>query len=162
MAKKPESRLQRRIRHALEKTHGGFWRKQHGGPFSAAGLPDLLGYVSGVPFQLEIKRDDKRSKPTLLQLETILSLRANGVVADIVTNEEDAIDLVTYHTQSPFIRLSGEGLQIWSTKKIRGIIDGTRNGEDTRSTRDSLRKVRPAKGTERPRRLSLIGDDSLG
>lgn len=53
--KKGESKLQRKIRRALEKEVGGFWFKVHGGPFQQVGLPDLLGCVQGLYITVEVK-----------------------------------------------------------------------------------------------------------
>lgn len=153
MTKKAETRLQSKIRKRIERDFGGFWRKQWGGRFAGAGLPDLLGYVEAVPFQLEVKLPSKRSKPTVLQLETILKLREAGVVADIITSEEEAVKLVGYWvkeiTSGRAVRFSEIGYTLWSREKILSFIDGARNREERRRQRHHARVVKESRRPER-------------
>lgn len=97
MAKQPESRLQAKIRRQLEKTVGGWWFKVWGGPFTAAGIPDLIGCVEGYFFALEVKRPIRSSKPSAIQLKTIESIILKGEgVACVVRSPEEAIAVVRY------------------------------------------------------------------
>lgn len=96
MAKQPESRLQKKIQDRLRREVGGWWFKQHGGPFTPAGIPDLIGCVEGLFFALEVKLPRKSSKPSAIQLETIRDIVIKGGgVATIVRSEEEALDVVT-------------------------------------------------------------------
>lgn len=93
MSKKPESRLQLKIRHELEREVGGFWFKVHGSEYQDAGLPDLIGCRGGLFFGFEVKTDS--GEPSRIQLETIKKIKMNGGgVASVVTTPEEAIFLV--------------------------------------------------------------------
>lgn len=93
MAKKPESRLQKNIRSALEKELGGVWYKIHGGPFQHSGIPDFLGCVDGLFFGLEVKVPG-RGKLSELQKIEIAAIKLAGGVAGVVTSPQEAIKLV--------------------------------------------------------------------
>lgn len=94
MSEKPETRLQKRIREALERTFpGSFWRKIHGGPYQRKGLPDLLGCVQGRFFGLEVKCPDG-DPPTPLQSKTMKKIREAGGGSCVVTSPEEAIDAI--------------------------------------------------------------------
>lgn len=94
MAKKRESRRQLRIQKALRREYGEelFIFKVHGGPFMAAGLPDLIGCVRGLFFAFEVKEPD--GTPSALQLEIIADIIKAGGCAGIVVEPEDAIDFI--------------------------------------------------------------------
>lgn len=93
MAKQPESRLQQRIRAALEAAFPGSWLfKVHGGPFQPAGVPDLVGTVEGLFIGLEVKMPDGTVSP--IQARTIEMIRAAGGIAEVVTSVEEAIAAV--------------------------------------------------------------------
>lgn len=94
MAKKPESRLQRNIRRHLEQSFRCRFFKVWGGPFTEAGLPDLVGCVDGLFIGLEVKRDAKDSQPTEIQLETLRSFRRCGGYACVVTSTAEAAAVV--------------------------------------------------------------------
>jgi hypothetical protein len=88
-----ESGLQRRIRERLEITFPhSWWTKFHGGPFTRAGIPDLLGCVDGQFFAFEVKRPGKQ--PTAVQLKTISIIRQAGGVSHVVETPEEAVELV--------------------------------------------------------------------
>lgn len=91
MSKQPESRLQKSIQDHLRKSVGGWWFKVWGGPFTPAGIPDLIGCVDGMFFALEVKLPKKSSKPLAIQLETIRDIvMKGGGVATIVRSKEEA------------------------------------------------------------------------
>jgi hypothetical protein len=94
LAKKPESRLQRQIRKGLKAEVGGWWRKIHGGPFQAAGIPDLLGCVEGHFIGLEVKHPDQNAEVSELQLKNIREIRRNGGTAEVVESLEEALSFV--------------------------------------------------------------------
>jgi hypothetical protein len=95
MAKKPETRLQRKIRTDLTKEVGGWWVKIHGGPYQAAGIPDLVGCVEGLFFALEVKRPDDTKGASPIQLRTMKKIRTKGQgIACIVESPEEAIEVV--------------------------------------------------------------------
>jgi hypothetical protein len=91
--KKPESRLQARIRLALESEIGGYWRKIHGSPFQRSGIPDIIGCVEGFFMALEVKRPGEDLTP-LQELE-IENIRVKGKgYAARVESPEQAVKLV--------------------------------------------------------------------
>lgn len=96
MAKQPETRLQQLIQRALRKAFPrSFWFKHWGGPFSPAGIPDLIGCVDGLFFGLEVKLpNDKRSKTSEIQDETIADIIAAGGVALVVRSPQEAVQAV--------------------------------------------------------------------
>jgi hypothetical protein len=94
MTTKPESRLQRGIRKGLKREVGGWWRKIHGGPFQAAGIPDLLGCVQGRFFAFEVKHPDQNSETSELQKKNIREIRCNGGTAEVVESLEEAVCFV--------------------------------------------------------------------
>lgn len=94
MAKQPESKLQKKIRSHLEKEVGGFWFKMWGGPFTMAGLPDLIGCVDGLFIGLEVKLPKTSSQPSKIQLVVQKRIRKAGGVSEIVRSEGEAVDVV--------------------------------------------------------------------
>lgn len=94
MAKKPETRLQQRIQTALNREVGGWWTKIHGGPFQAAGIPDLIGCVEGLFFALEVKLP-RGGVVSEIQEVTMRKIRKKGKgIACVVTSPEEALDVV--------------------------------------------------------------------
>ena len=88
-----ESRLQRRIRGALEERfEGSFWFKVHGNRYTPIGMPDLLGCVEGYYCALEIKVLGK--EPTPIQYTRMEQLKDAGAIVGWVNNVEDAVDLI--------------------------------------------------------------------
>ncbi len=95
MAKKPESRLQKRIHKALKaRWPKSWWVKFHGGVFSAAGVPDLLGCVNGQFFAFEVKCPGKLRTLTPIQAQVIYQLQRAGACASAITSVEEALALV--------------------------------------------------------------------
>jgi hypothetical protein len=91
--KKPETRLQARIRLALIAEIGGWWVKIHGSPFQHGGLPDLLGCVNGLFFGLEVKMPGEKLEP--LQELCLEEIRTKGRgYATRVTSVEEALKFV--------------------------------------------------------------------
>ena len=112
MAKKPESRLQQRIKKKLIAEVGGKWIKIHGSSFQEAGQPDLIGCVEGWFFGFEVKVP-KRGKPSELQLETLREWRRAGGICCIVENPEEAVAVVKAVISSPETRRRGNRLARW-------------------------------------------------
>lgn len=100
MASKPESRLQEKIRKALERSVGGFWFKAHGGPYQARGLPDLIGCVEGFYVAIEVKVNTK--KPTALQRATIKTIKRADGVSFVATDPEEAVSLLLKRLNGKF------------------------------------------------------------
>lgn len=105
----PESRLQRRIRKALQQEYpNSYWYKVHGGRYTPAGIPDLMGCVLGLMFSLEVKRPGHEA--SLVQLKRMRDLRRAGAIVATVTSPDEAIAAVRgwrpFPTQRRFGRIA--------------------------------------------------------
>lgn len=99
----PESRLQRRIRKALEREFpGSFWWKVHGGAYTRAGIPDLCGCVRGRHIALEVKRPD--GTVSAIQRSTHRRLKRAGAAVAVVATPAEAIDVVHLALKRPRVR----------------------------------------------------------
>ena len=87
MARKPETRLQTRIRKSLTREVGGVWVKLHVSDFMGAGLPDLLGVVEGMAFLLEVKPPGE--EPSRIQVLTMKKYRRIGKACSRVVESPD-------------------------------------------------------------------------
>lgn len=93
MAQKPESRLQRRIRKALEEEFPqSFWIKIWSGPFQVAGFPDLLGCVKGRFIALEVKMPGE--EPSAIQRHMMKLIKRAGGITSRVESVEEAINVI--------------------------------------------------------------------
>lgn len=93
MTKKAESRLQLRIRHALEgQFPGSWWMKVHGGPFQPAGVPDLFGVVGGRAVFVEVKLPTGRV--SRIQWATMKRLGDAGAIVAVATSVDEAVTQV--------------------------------------------------------------------
>ena len=93
MARKGETHLQKRIHSALRRAFNWWGFKVHGGPFQAAGIPDIVGCCAGLFFALEVKMP--KGKISEVQKETIRDIRRKGQgFATVVTTPEEAVDFV--------------------------------------------------------------------
>lgn len=72
----------------------GLWVKLHGGPMQRAGLPDILGVVSGHAIALEVKLPGRPHEVTDLQQYTLDKLAKAGAIAAVVDDVDDARVLV--------------------------------------------------------------------
>lgn len=92
MAKQPESRLQQAIQKAIRKKYPDVFMFKHwGGPFSPAGIPDLIICLRGHFVAFEVKLPKDQSKPSRIQLETIDDIRRAGGCARIVRSIDEAL-----------------------------------------------------------------------
>lgn len=85
-----------RIVNAIMRAFGSGWPhswfvKIHGGPFQAAGIPDIVGVVEGRFVALEVKCPGKESTTTKLQALTIRRILAAGGIAGVVCSATDAV-----------------------------------------------------------------------
>ena len=102
MAKKPETHLQQKIRAALKVRYPrSWWVKFHGGMFSAAGVPDLLGCVNGKFFAFEVKCPGKLRTLTPIQAHVIDKLQRAGACACTITSIEEALAIVGAAAPAP-------------------------------------------------------------
>lgn len=124
MAKKPESKLQARIRARLEKDVGGFWRKVWGGPYQACFL-DLVGCVNGLYFEIEVKMPKKRHNTSDVQDLTIEMVQLAKGVSGVVTSPEEAVELV----RAALARAKGSSRPHPETK-VRSPVRAAKNRKD--------------------------------
>lgn len=98
----PESRLQRRIRDALEREIGGYWYKVHGGPYQPKGLPDLCGVVRGRSCWVEVKMPD--GEVSAVQVVRMRELMDAGAAVCVATTPDEAVEFVRVMLEHPHWR----------------------------------------------------------
>lgn len=82
----PEAKLTKKIRQDLQSNFGGWWVKLHGGPFQAAGLPDLIGLCKSKFFGIEVKLPGKENTVTRIQAYVLRKINENGGTGIVVTS----------------------------------------------------------------------------
>jgi Holliday junction resolvase len=88
-----ESTLQRSIQKAIEDA-GGKVYKIHGGPYSVAGAPDLIGSIDGKPFAIEVKLPGKKKTLTAKQAYELEQWAKQGWNVGVATTVEEAKTIV--------------------------------------------------------------------
>jgi len=84
-----ERSVVRRVKLFLE-GRGWLVMKTHGGPYSEAGMPDLLAWKKDQPcLALEVKRPGGRGRVTPLQQRMLNQMAAHGVCTAVVTGIQD-------------------------------------------------------------------------
>lgn len=117
MATKPESRLQRRIRRAITDEFGGWYFKVHGGPFQAAGVPDIVGCIAGFFVAIEVKMPNTgKMSPT--QRATIKKIKKTNGIAFVAVSEEEAVRKLLHHLNSKVSSVNQLG-KTWQNMKSR-------------------------------------------
>jgi hypothetical protein len=97
-----ETGLVEGMRKRLKKEFPGIWMiKVHGGPFQAAGVPDLIGTWRGVFFGIEAKHQKEgesemhaRERATPLQRVVIRQINQAGGTAGVALTPDEAVDIV--------------------------------------------------------------------
>jgi Holliday junction resolvase len=84
-----EAQLQKRMRETLIKEGALCWRN-HGGPHSIRGIPDIVGLHHGQFFAIEVKLPGKEKTLTDLQKKKLRDIRAHGGIAVMVTTIDKA------------------------------------------------------------------------
>jgi hypothetical protein len=84
--------------------------KVHGSLFQATGFPDLMCFVEGRAYGLEVKRlrngesqQRARNRSTPLQKLTIAKLRRAGIVADTVLSPSEALAVIQSKGSQQFL-----------------------------------------------------------
>lgn len=98
----PESLVVSAIVTAIKAQYpGSYCLKIHGSIFQATGFPDLMCFVEGHAYGLEVKRlrngestTRARNRSTPLQKLTIAKLRRAGIVADTVLSPSEALAVI--------------------------------------------------------------------
>lgn len=91
MASKPETKVVKEIRKALDINYPGFYFKTHGGPFQMAGLPDIIGLHRGVFIGIEVKCPGKEDTLTQKQINVLGKIKSAGGIAFMSTSPEDTL-----------------------------------------------------------------------
>lgn len=86
-----EATLQRNIQKAIRE-RGGKTIKYHGGPYSVAGTPDLIGVLNGRSFAIEVKLIGKVA--TLKQEHELQEWAAQGWASGIAHSVHEALDII--------------------------------------------------------------------
>lgn len=89
MAMTPEAKVKKRVKQTLD-MYGAYYFMPIGGPYSRAGVPDIIGCHQGRFFAIECKAGN--NTPTLLQQKELARIRKAGSVA-IVVNEDNLDDV---------------------------------------------------------------------
>jgi Holliday junction resolvase len=89
MAQTPEAKVKAKVKKVLD-THGAYYFMPIGGPYSRAGVPDIVGSYKGKFFAIECKAG--KGKPTALQLKEMIAINDSGARA-IVVNEDNIDDV---------------------------------------------------------------------
>ena len=141
--KKPESRLQRKIKEHLQKTFGGVWHKIHGGPYQSSGIGDLVGCCKGYYFNLEIKQDlpGKKYEPTELQQKEIDSVNIEGGCGACVKSPKQAEEVVRAYLKEKSLPLSKKSSKKSNVLKIMWPMDGTRDRKNSSSSKNSRKSL---------------------
>ena len=84
----PETRIVRAIIASVSRRPRSWLVKIHGGPFQAAGIPDIIGCIDGRFVALEVKVPGARA--TKLQELTLSRIAAAGGIAAVVTSVAEA------------------------------------------------------------------------
>lgn len=87
----PETRIVRRIIETLEQWPRVWLFKVHGGPYQAAGIPDIIGVIDGRFVGIEVKAPGKTA--TKLQELVIRRIQQAGGIAGVATSVEEAIQI---------------------------------------------------------------------
>ncbi len=126
--KKPETKLQEKIKKHLQKTFGGIWHKIHGGPFQRSGIGDIIGCCQGYYFNLEVKQDKKGPKyePTEIQQNQIDEVNNNGGCGACVKSIEQAEQVVRSYLECKAIQIPKESSKDSVKIRVHWSVDGTR------------------------------------
>lgn len=89
MAATPEAKVKNKVK-AILNTYGAYYFMPIGGPYSRAGVPDIVGSYQGKFFAIECKAG--KGKTTALQNKEIAEINASGARA-IVVNEDNLGDV---------------------------------------------------------------------
>lgn len=137
--KKPETRLQEKIKKHLQNKFGGVWHKIHGGPYQQAGIGDLVGCCYGYYFNLEVKLNLEGSKyePTELQQKEIDDVNKNGGCGACVKTTEQAEKVVRQYLIGKAIHLPEESSKTSNEARLNRTMDGARNRKNTYSSKNN-------------------------
>ncbi len=88
----PETRIVKSIGKLLDSMPRCWYFKVHGGPYQAAGIPDIVGVANGHFFGIEVKVPGK--KPTILQELVMRRIGEAGGIVGWVTTPSEVVDIL--------------------------------------------------------------------
>ena len=158
MAKKAETKVQRKIRQDIEDEFGGFWFKVHGGQYQRAGIPDLLGCLYGFYIGIEVKHGI--GKTTKIQRVTLRLIRQAGGLGFTTRSSEHALSRIRKFlisngtiTKDQAIQIAEAGRKVRNARRRgRRLIHGAGDWKDycfVRSNGKALAKKRRKNSTRR-------------
>lgn len=86
MATTPEGRVKNAIKKYLQTVPGCWFFMPIGGPYSAHGIPDIVGTVRGRFFAIECKAPGKEGNTTENQKRVIVEMRTAGACAFVASD----------------------------------------------------------------------------
>lgn len=89
-----EKDLSKKIRDKLHSLPDTVCWRNHGGPHSIRGLPDIVGCSEGFMLALEVKLPGKEHNLTPLQAKKLRDLEAAGAITAVVTTVVQAREVV--------------------------------------------------------------------
>jgi hypothetical protein len=93
MSKKPETKLEDKVKVALEKEFPGIYLvKIHGGPYQESGIPDLVGCYAGRFIGIELKIGDNVA--TEKQEDHMDRIRRAGGITGVAYSVKEAVKIV--------------------------------------------------------------------
>jgi hypothetical protein len=87
-----EKDLNKRIRTKLHDPPSTVCWRNHGGPHSIRGLPDIVGCSEGFMFAFEVKLPGRERNLTKLQDKKLRDLKAAGSITAVVTTVKEAVE----------------------------------------------------------------------
>lgn len=147
MAKKGETLLQTKIQKAIKKKYGGWGVKIHGGPFQAAGIPDLIYCICGLFFAFEVKMPGTGRVSEIQRLTIERIVEQGGGLAYVVTSVEETLSAIRDGLAAAR-RMAEERGRVRLNRKDGRTVLRARDGEDLdnwRRHRATLREAREAR-----------------
>lgn len=88
MARQPEGKIVDRILRFLNAHYPGYWKKIHGGPMQARGVPDIIGCHRGRWVSFEVKKDETEEATEIQKDNGQEILDAQGIWEVVWTLEQ--------------------------------------------------------------------------
>ena len=95
MAMTPEGRVKNDIKKYLKTVEDCWFFMPIGGPYSAHGIPDIIGCVGGEFFAIECKAPGKAGSTTANQERVIEEINASGGVVFVATDAKQVREVFT-------------------------------------------------------------------
>lgn len=139
MAKKGETKLQRKIQRELKRSFDIFIFKVWGSMFQMAGLPDLICCVAGIFFGLEVKMP--KGKVSEVQKEVMHDIETKGGgYCVVVTTPKEAVDYITRVLREEGCLLEGLKTPTKKSRRLRSAARSHSPSVQTTSRKDVHRR----------------------